>query len=155
MKKRMPLALKVIAGALVAGALAVAARAQAPVSAGLWEISSTMAGARAGNDTRTGKACVSADALVAAPERALLEAAGRLGGGDRTPPKCEFRDIQREGARSTWLATCEGERGRMQGAGAGQLSATAADLQQSFSVNAPIGTITLKQTVRARRVGDC
>lgn len=155
MKNLMPLALKLIAGTLVAGALPVAAWAQVPVSAGLWEFSSTMTGARMGNGTRSGKACVTADAMAAAPEQALMEVAGRLGGGDRTPPKCEFRDIQREGASSTWQATCEGARGKMQGAGAGQLSADAADLQQSFSVKAPIGTITLKQTVSARRVGSC
>ncbi len=136
-------------------ALPVAARAQLPVKAGLWEFSSTMSGAPRGSGTHTGKACITADAMAAAPEQALMEAAGRQSGGDRTPPKCEFRGIQREGARSTWQATCEGPRGKMQGTGAGQLSAEAADLQQRFSVKAPVGTITLKQTVSARRVGSC
>lgn len=155
MKYLMPVALKLMAGTLVAGALPAAACAQVPVSAGLWEFSSTMSGAPMGGGARTGTACVTADALAAAPEQALMEAAGRQGGGERAPPKCEFRDIQREGARSTWQATCEGSRGKMQGAGAGQLSADAADLQQSFSVKAPIGTVMLKQTVSARRVGSC
>jgi hypothetical protein len=88
-------------------------------------------------------------------EQTLFEAAGRQGDSSRAPPKCEFRDIKRDAANSSWQATCEGPMGKMQGSGGGTLGAESADLQQTFNVKAPIGSMTVKQTLRARRVGSC
>lgn len=142
-------------GAAIGCTLTVAAWAQSPVRAGLWEFSSTMSGTPRGNAKQTGTVCVTADAMAAAPERALMEAAGRQSGAEAASPTCELSAIQRQGARSTWQSTCEGPRGKMQGAGSGQLSAESADLQQTFRVTSHVGTITLTQTLNARRVGNC
>jgi Protein of unknown function (DUF3617) len=137
-------------------ALSAGAAAQTLPSAGMWELSVTMEGAPMGGGApRGGKACLTAEALAGAPEQTLFEAVGRQGDSSRAPPKCEFRDIQRDAARTSWQSTCEGPRGTMQGTGSGSLGAEAADLQQTFNVKAPVGSMTLKQTLRARRVGSC
>jgi Protein of unknown function (DUF3617) len=124
-------------------------------SAGMWELSVAIEGGPAGGGPRSGKACLTAQALAGAPEQTLFEAAGRQGDSSRAPPKCEFRDIKRDGANTSWQSTCDGPMGKMQGSGAGSLGAEAADLQQTFNVKAPIGAMTLKQNLRARRVGSC
>jgi hypothetical protein len=131
-----------------------AASASAQPSAGVWEWSVTQQGAPAGGGTRTGKACLAAEALATAPEQTLIDAASRQGGG-RQGPKCEFKGIQRNGASSSWQAVCDGPRGKMQGLGAATLGADAAELQQAFTVEAPMGTLNVKQIVSARRVGSC
>jgi Protein of unknown function (DUF3617) len=137
-------------------ALSASAVAQTLPSAGMWELSMAMEGAPMGGGApRGGKACLAADALAGAPEQTLCEAAGRQGDSSRTPPKCEFRDIQRNGANSSWQSACDGPMGKMQGAGSGALGAETADLQQTFNVKGPVGQVTLKQTLRARRVGSC
>jgi hypothetical protein len=141
-----------VLGAVIGSAVAGSVYAQTP-SAGVWELSITQEGAPAGGGTRSGKTCLTADTLAAAPEQALMEAAGRHSG--RQGLKCEFKDIQREGGNSSWQAVCDGPMGKMQGLGAAKLGAEAAELQQAFTVKAPIGTLNLKQTVSARRVGSC
>jgi hypothetical protein len=129
--------------------------AQTLPSAGMWELSVTMEGGPKGGGPRGGKACLATDALANAPEQTLFEAAGRQGDSSRAPPKCEFRDIKRDAANTSWQSTCEGPMGKMQGSGGGALGAESADLQQTFNVKAPIGSMTVKQTLRARRVGSC
>jgi Protein of unknown function (DUF3617) len=142
--------------AVMCAAIGVAAvggaNGQTP-SAGVWEVSVTMEGGPGGGGPRSGKTCLSADALAVAPEQTLMEAAGRNSG--RQAPKCEFKDIQRDGGNSSWQAVCEGPMGKMQGLGAAKLGAEAAELQQAFTVKAPMGTVNLKQNVSARRVGSC
>jgi Protein of unknown function (DUF3617) len=135
-------------------ALSAGALAQALPSAGMWELSIKMEGAPGGGDSKTGKACLAAETLAAAPEKTLMEAAARQA-SERSGPKCEYHDIKRAAQNTTWQAQCEGPMGKMQGMGGGMLGADGADLQQSFVVKAPIGTLNLKQTVTARRVGDC
>ena len=137
---------------LSAVALGTAAAAPSAPGAGLWDLSMKMEGVPSGGETRSAKACLSAEALSNAPEQTLFEAASR---GGRGPSKCELREFAREGARSAWRSQCEGPMGKMQGAGAGTLGPDAADLQQSFSVKAPFGTLELKQMLSARRVGSC
>jgi hypothetical protein len=136
----------------VGSAVTGGVNAQTP-SAGVWELSVTMEGGPGGGSPRSGKTCLTADALAAAPEQTLMEAAARNSG--RQGPKCEFKDIQREGGNSSWQAVCDGPMGKMQGLGAAKLGAEAAELQQAFTVKAPIGTLNLKQAVSARRVGSC
>jgi Protein of unknown function (DUF3617) len=136
-------------------ALSTSLVAQTLPSAGMWELSVTIEGGPMGGGPRGGKACLAAEALASAPEQTLFEAAGRQGDSNRTPPKCEFRDIKRDAASTSWQSTCEGQMGKMQGSGGGALGAESADLQQTFNVKAPIGSMTLKQTLRARRVGSC
>lgn len=135
--------------------LSAGAVAQTLPSAGMWELSMTIEGAPRGGGLRSGQACLAAEALALAPEQTLIEAAGRQGDRSREPPKCEFRDIKRDAASTSWQSTCEGPMGRMQGSGSGALGAESADLRQTFNVKAPIGSMTLKQTLRARRVGSC
>jgi Protein of unknown function (DUF3617) len=137
-----------------AAALPTAADAQALPGPGLWELSMTMEGAPLGANTRRGTACLAADKLAAAPEQTLFDAGARQGDG-RGPSKCEYRELKRDGAASSWQAVCDGPMGKMQGTGSGTLAAESAELQQSFAVKAPIGTLNLKQTVSARRVGSC
>jgi Protein of unknown function (DUF3617) len=141
-----------VAGAVAAGGV-TAQTAQALPSAGAWELSVTMEGAPGGGNSHSGKTCLAADALAAAPEQTLMEAAGRQGA--RQGPKCEFKDIRRDGGNSSWQAVCDGPMGKMQGLGSAKLGADSAELQQSFTVKAPIGTMNLKQSVSARRVGSC
>jgi Protein of unknown function (DUF3617) len=124
-------------------------------SAGLWDLSLTMEGAPSGAQSRRGSACLTAEALAAAPEQTLFEAAARQGGGGRGPLKCEYGEVKRDGAASLWQSVCEGPMGKMQGTGSGTLAAETAELQQRFAIKAPIGTLNLKQTVSARRVGSC
>jgi hypothetical protein len=140
---------------IVLSAAATVAAAQTLPSAGLWEITLTMEGGPGGGGTRIGKSCLAADALSAAPEQTLFEAAGQLAGGGRMSPSCEFSNVQRDGDKSNWQAQCQSPRGALQGTGSGALSADKADLQQAFSVKAPTGTMNMKQTVMARRVGSC
>lgn len=141
----------------VVGAGAVGgAVAQSPAAlpaAGMWELSVTIAGGPGGGGTRSGKACLTADTLAAAPEQTLMEAASRLSA--RQGPKCEFKDVQRDGVNSSWQAVCDGSAGKMQGAGAGKLAAESAELQQAFTARTPMGTMNVKQNVSARRVGSC
>jgi Protein of unknown function (DUF3617) len=129
------------------------ATAQPLPSAGLWELSMTLEGAPSGSGTRSAQACLAADTLARAPEQTLFEAAPRQSG--RTPPKCEWRELRREAGQSAWQSVCEGPMGAMQGSGSGTLSADAAQLQQSFTVKAPFGSLQLKQTLAARRLGSC
>jgi hypothetical protein len=140
-------------------ALVSGAAAQSLPEAGLWTLSVTMAGAPSGGEARSGTACLAAQPLATAPEQTLFEAAGRQGEAKRVPPRCEFSELKRtaRGAdwKTGWASSCEGPMGKMQGTGEGVLGADAADLQQSFDIKAPIGSLTLKQTVRARRVGSC
>jgi Protein of unknown function (DUF3617) len=135
-------------------ALLIAIDAQALPSAGLWELSMTMEGAPSGANTRRGTACLAADSLAAAPEQTFFDAGARQGDG-RGPSKCEYRELQRDGAASSWQAVCEGPVGKMQGTGSGTLATERAELQQSFVIKAPIGSLNLKQTVSARRLGNC
>lgn len=131
-----------------------AGHAQALPGAGLWELSMTMEGAPSGATTRRGTACLTAESLAALPEKALVDAAVRQGDG-RGPANCEFRELQRNGAASSWQPVCEGPMGKMQGTGSATLGADTADLQQSFTVRSPLGTLNLRQTVSARRTGAC
>lgn len=136
-------------------ALSAGVAAETLPSAGMWELSVAIEGGPTGGGPRGGKACLAAEALAGAPEQTLFEAASGQDNSSRSPPKCEFRDVKRDGASTSWQSTCEGPMGKMQGSGAGSLGAEAADLQQTFNVKAPIVSMALKQTLRARRVGSC
>lgn len=145
----------VLAALLAAAAASVQAQSTAAApSAGMWQLSVTQEGTPMGGGTRTGQACLAADALTAAPEQTLMEAARRQLNA-RQNAKCEFKDIRRDGSRSSWQAVCEGPMGKMLGTGAALLAEDAAELQQAFSVKASIGTLNIKQTVTAKRLGSC
>jgi Protein of unknown function (DUF3617) len=141
-------------GLVVTSVTVFAQSPSAKPAAGLWDLSITMEGAPVGGGARTAKACLGADALATAPEQTLLEAASRQS-GSRPSPKCEFNGLKREGEKSSWQALCEGPMGKMQGTGSATLATETAELQQAFAVKAPIGSLSLKQTVSARRVGSC
>jgi hypothetical protein len=140
-------------------ALVSGAAAQGLPEPGLWTLTMTMAGAPSGGEARSGTVCLAAQPLASAPEQKLFEAAGRQGDAKRTPPRCEFSELKRTASgaawQTGWASSCEGPMGKMQGTGGGVVGADSADLQQSFDIKAPIGSLTLKQTVRARRVGIC
>jgi Protein of unknown function (DUF3617) len=137
--------------------LAYPAFAQSTPRAGSWEISVTQEGMPVGGGTRVYKVCLSAELLTTAPEQVLVDSAGRRDNSSARPgpTKCVLKDVKREASQSSWQSTCEGPRGTIQGKGGGTLEAEQAELKQTFDVDTPIGARTLKQTVRARRLGDC
>lgn len=126
-----------------------------PMEPGQWELSLTVRGAPIA-DPPPSSVCLTAQDLAPQPERALLDAALRsLPGNRAADPQCALSDLQRDEARSSWQARCNGPRGIVQGAGTGVLAAQTATLQQAFEVDTPLGLQTLKQTIRARRTGVC
>jgi hypothetical protein len=139
--------------ALCVACLAPASHAQP--SEGMWEFSMKMEGAPAGGGARSGKACLAAGALAAAPEQTLFEAAEKSAPSARGSLKCDLGAVTREAGKSSWQAQCEGPMGKMQGTGSGTLAAETAELQQLFTLKAAFGTLNLKQTISARRVGSC
>jgi hypothetical protein len=133
--------------------------AQTVPQAGQWELTTDMQGMPFGGGTKTSKACIKAEQLTAGPEQAIIEAGmasyQSSNSSGNTAPKCSFTELKRESNASSWKANCEGPRGSMQGAGYGTLAADTAQLQQSFEANTPMGKRTLKQTITAKRLGEC
>jgi hypothetical protein len=134
--------------------VAMPVHAQTSPSGGMWDFNIKMEGAPGGGE-RTGKACVSADALAAAPEQALVEAAAKSSSGGRGAAKCEFNNIQREAGKAAWQAACDGPMGKMAGSGSGSWTADSAQLQQTFELRGLLGSRTMKQSIQAKRAGDC
>lgn len=136
--------------------LVVPAAAQGRPAGGLWSLDMTLDGAPGRATPRTGQVCLPDAPLAEAPEQTLIDAATRLGpSGSPVPSACAMRDLQRSGGRSAWQVQCDGPMGRMQGTGQAVWSADAAELKQAFAVKAPLGSLTLQQTVTARRQGAC
>ncbi len=132
---------------------AVAPATPAP-GAGMWEFSVAIEGGPGGDDTRTGRACLAAEPLGSAPEQTLVEAAVLQTGGRAS--KCTFDAMKREGAGSSWSASCQGPMGMtVKGPGRSQLGAEAATLSQTLEGRILLKTISMKRTISAKRTGSC
>jgi hypothetical protein len=119
---------------------------------GQWELSVTRQGAPSGSGKELVRACLAQDRLDNGAEAVFFAAAQ---GKDKGRPSCAVSEVQRDGAKSTWKTTCEGPFGKMYGTGEGTLATQAVDLTQVIEVRAPLGSLTLKQSVNARRTGEC
>jgi Protein of unknown function (DUF3617) len=143
----------VAATLLPAASLAQAPGPAAEPKAGQWQLTHTMEGAPMVGGSRTRTACLKAEALGAAPEQALLDAATE--GLERTP-RCRLGAITRKGEDRRWQAQCQGPRGgAVTAEGRGTLSAGEALLHQQMQLDSPMGKLSLRQVVQAQRLGDC
>jgi Protein of unknown function (DUF3617) len=123
--------------------------------AGIWEITSTMSGTPNGDVKTLKKACIARSDASARFEQSVLDAASSDGAPPKAPPKCALQNVQRDGSKSTWQATCEGPFGPFEGTGIASTETLRMILNQSFQMKGPFGTVKLIQTVVAQRVGDC
>jgi Protein of unknown function (DUF3617) len=140
-------------------ALALNALAEQTPTPGQWEITVDMKGMPMGGGAKTGKSCITAQAVEAGAEKALVEAAmasAQMGNSSKSEAaKCTLSDIKRSSTNSTWSSNCAGPRGPMQGSGSGNIGAQSAEIVQVFEVNTPMGKRTLTQSIAAKRMGEC
>lgn len=129
--------------------------AQVPLKSGKWELTSTFRGLPFGDSAEPARTvCISAAELGAIPEKALINAApAPADDGHRTPPKCEYSDIRRQGAQSSWKLACEGP--TMSGSGNATASSETVDLLETLKLETPFGSRSVQHVVLAHRQGDC
>ncbi|XVJ69721.1 MAG: DUF3617 family protein [Rhizobacter sp.] len=135
--------------------LAYNAQAQARPQGGQWEFSMSMEGGPMSGKKDTGTVCLANELLAFAPEKTLLDAVAQQTHRGRTPPSCEFQDMQRNAGTASWTSVCKGPMGEMKGSGSSTTDADAAAIQQRLIAKSPFGTFTFNQTVNARRLGNC
>jgi Protein of unknown function (DUF3617) len=130
--------------------------AQVTPRAGEWEMTSDMQGLPSGKSTATQKVCMTAEKIGDAPERSLFEAApSPKDAPEKGGPKCTYSDFVRDGAKSSWLLTCEGPFGSMKGSGGGKVESEYAELTNTFDMKTPLGNRQMQRRVTARRLGEC
>ncbi len=118
---------------------------------GAWELQRTERGPFGERSSSVPRVCLDSAALQQAPEQTLIRASN----AKADTPRCEFTGLVRDGVGSSWGVQCESPRGKLKGTGRSTLSLDAADLQQELEANTPMGSIRVRTTVRARRLGDC
>ncbi|WP_440532713.1 DUF3617 domain-containing protein [Variovorax sp. YR566] len=128
--------------------------AQVAVRPGQWELTGSFKGLPFGDSSeRVRTTCLSAAALGAVPEKALMEAAPQPSDdASKPPPKCEYSQVRREGPTSSWTSTCESP--TMTGTGSATTQPDQVSLQETLEMKF-LGTRTIQHTVKARRLGDC
>jgi hypothetical protein len=130
--------------------------AQVTPRAGEWEMTSDMQGLPSGKSTAMQKVCMTTEKMGDAPERSLLEAApSPKDAPEKGGPKCTYSDFVRDGAKSSWLLTCEGPFGSMKGSGGGKVETEYAELTNTFDMKTPLGNRQMQRRVTARRLGEC
>ncbi|TDN58950.1 DUF3617 family protein [Paraburkholderia sp. BL10I2N1] len=136
-------------------AVQASASAQVPVKPGKWELTGAFQGLPfGGSDERVRTACISESALGSIPEKALMDAAPQPTDDVSKPrPKCEYSNVRRDGAQSSWMLACEGP--TMSGSGKATATPEQLTLSESFDLKMPFGSRSIQHTVRARRLGDC
>lgn len=136
-------------------AVHASAFAQVPVKPGKWELTSTFKGLPFGDSAKPARTvCISAAELGAVPEKTLISAAPEpAGGGSGAPPKCEYSNIRREGAQSSWTLACEGP--KMSGAGNATATSEAVELSETLRLETPFSSRYVQHIVLARRQRDC
>jgi Protein of unknown function (DUF3617) len=122
------------------------------VSVGSWEVNITTSGIPGGDSKSTKKLCVTA-AQTAQIEKAFLDVS--VGKGERGPQNCELKNLVRAGNKASWKGACDGPRGSLETAGTSTVNASAVELEQSFAVEMPLGSLQIKQAIKAKRLGDC
>lgn len=136
-------------------AIPASAFAQVPVKAGKWELTGSFKGLPFGSAAEHSRtACLSEATLGSIPEKALVEASPQpTDDASRTPPKCEYSQVRRDGARSSWALTCEGP--TMTGAGSATTTPEQVDITETFELKMAFASRSIQHTVKARRLGDC
>ena len=136
-------------------AVHASAFAQVPVKPGKWELTSTFKGLPFGDSAEPARTvCISASELGSIPEKALISAApAPADGGSRAPPKCEYSDIRRRGAQSSWKLACDGP--KMSGSGNATATSETVDLSETLNLETPFGSRSVQHVVLARRQGAC
>lgn len=139
----------------LAMAACTGAFAQVPVKAGRWELTGSFKGLPFGGATeRVRTACISEAALGAIPEKALMEAApAPTDDASKPAPKCEYSQVRRDGANSSWALNCEGP--KMSGTGSATTAPDQVDLVEALELKSTFGNRSIQHAVRARRLGDC
>lgn len=140
----------------LAMAVHVGAFAQVPVKPGTWELTGAFTGVPFGSSAeRVRTVCISEAVLDSIPEKALIEASPQPSddASKPAPPKCEYSQVRREGAQSTWAVTCENP--TMSGVGSATTTLEQVELLETFELKMPFGSRSIQHTVRARRLGDC
>ncbi|MFV8644304.1 DUF3617 domain-containing protein [Ralstonia pseudosolanacearum] len=141
----------------LAMAVQASAFAQAPVKAGKWELTSTFKGVPFGGDAeRVRTACLSDATLGPIPEKALIEAAPPPSddASAPAPPKCEYTQVHRDGAKSSWQVSCVSP--TMTGTGSMTITPPGqVDLLETLEMKTAFGSRSIQHTVRAHRLGDC
>ena len=130
--------------------------AQVPVKPGKWELTGAFKGVPFGGSAdRVRTACISEAALGSIPEKALIEASPQPSddASRPAPPKCQYSQVRRDGARSSWAVACEDP--TMSGAGSATMTAEQVDLLEILELKTTFGSRSIQHTVRARRLGDC
>lgn len=138
-------------------AIQASAFAQTPVQAGKWELTSTFKGVPFGGDAeRVRTVCLSDAALRSIPEKALIEASPQPSddASAPAPPKCEYAQVRRDGAKSSWQVNCVNP--TLTGTGSATFAPPAqVDLLETLEMKTAFGSRTMQHSVRAHRVGDC
>lgn len=130
--------------------------AQVPVKPGKWELTGAFKGVPFGGDAeRVRTMCLSEAALGPVPEKALMEASPQPSDdASRPPPKCDYSQVRRDGAKSSWELSCISP--TMTGVGNATItSPDQVDLFEALELKAAFGARSIQHTVRARRLGDC
>lgn len=136
-------------------AIHASAFAKPPVQPGKWELTGVFKGLPFGDAAeRIRTVCISEAALDLIPERALMAAAPQPSDDDsKPPPKCEYTNVRRDGAQSSWELACE--RPTMSGIGKATSTPNQVSLLETFELKMPFGSRSIQHIVQARRLGDC
>lgn len=128
-----------------------------PVKFGNWELKGTFKGVPFGGDAeRVRTVCISEAAFGSIPEKVLIEASPQPSddAASPSPPKCEYSQVVRDGAKSSWKVSCVNP--TMTGVGnATIISPQQMDLLETLEMKTAFGARSIQHTVRARRLGDC
>lgn len=131
--------------------------AQVALKPGNWELISTFKGLPFGGDgERTRNACLSAAALGTFPEKSLIDAAPPPSDDASSPasPQCEYAQVHRDGAKSTWTMSCK--QPKASGLGSATMhSSQQVELHEQLEVSMGVMSRTIQHDVRARRIGEC
>lgn len=128
--------------------------AQEPVKPGKWELTGVFKGVPfASSVERVRIVCISEAVLSTMPEKALIEESPQPSDDAKKPaPKCEYSQIRRDGAQSSWVLKCENP--TMTGVGSATIMPEQVDLLETLELKA-FGSRFIQHTVHARRMGDC
>ncbi|HEX7803234.1 MAG TPA: DUF3617 family protein [Pseudoxanthomonas sp.] len=138
-------------------AMPVGASAQTSVQPGKWELTSTFKGLPSGGGgERTNAVCLTQAVLQALPEKTLIEASPPPSDDSekRPRPQCEYLQVRRDGAKSSWLTSCSEPKAT--GSGSATVhSPQQVELHEELEIKKGFMSLKVQHGVQARRIGDC
>ena len=138
-------------------AMPVGVLAQTSVQPGKWELTSTFTGLPSGGSgERSHAVCITQAALQTLPEKTLIEASPPPSDGSakRPRPQCEYLQVRRDGAKSSWSTSCSEPKAT--GSGSATVhSPQQVELHEELEIKKGFMSLKIQHDVRARRVGDC